>query len=132
MLKSETKMKKFPLLVATSVGVLAVFMTATAFASQVSDHAAPVTATIPNDDSQDTTTGDQNEDSAVESDDSTGDQKGDSVDAGPQQGDQADKAGDDSRDHERGDVGGSGSNGGGDSGGSGSGGNSGGGGGGDD
>jgi uncharacterized membrane protein YgcG len=124
LLKLETTMKKFHLLVATSVGVLGVFMTANAFANQVSDHAASVTATTPNDDRQDASTGDQNDDSAVESDDSTSDQKGDGVDAGPQKGDKADNAGDDSRDHESGDSGGSGSNGGG--------GNSGGGGGGDD
>jgi uncharacterized membrane protein YgcG len=117
-------MKKFPLLVATSFGVLGVFMTADAFASQVSDHGASVTATIPNDDSPDATTGDQNDDSAVESDDSTGDQNDDGVDSGQQQGDQGGNAGDDSSgsgDHESGDSGGS-NGGGGGSGGGGSGG----------
>jgi hypothetical protein len=103
--KSETTMKKFPLLVTTSIGLLGVFMTANAFASQVSDHGAGLTATIPDDDSQDATTTGENDHVATESDDSSDDESGDGVDTGEHQGDQGDDEGGDhnSGDHESGD-----------------------------
>jgi hypothetical protein len=120
----EKTMKKFPLLFATSVGALGIFMTADAFASQVSDHGGTVTATALNDDNQDATTGDQNDDSAVESDASNGDQGDESVAAADQQqggDDQGENASDDSSDsgdHQSGDhTGGDSGGGGGDSGG---------------
>jgi len=96
--KSETTMKKFLLLVTTSIGLLGVFMATNAFATQVSDHGGGVTVTIPDDDSQDATTTGENEHVATESDDSNDDHDG--VDTGEHHGDQGD---DEGGDHESGD-----------------------------
>lgn len=98
--KSETTMKKFPLLVTTSIGLLGVFMATNAFATQVSDHGGGLTVTIPDDDSQDATTTGENEHVATESDDSSDDHDGDGVATGEHHGDQGD---DEGGDHESGD-----------------------------
>lgn len=100
--KSETTMKKFPLLVTTSIGLLGVFVATNAFATQVSDHGGGVTVTIPDDDSQDATTTGENEHVATESDDSSDDHDG--VDTGEHHGDQGDdEGGHESGDHNGGD-----------------------------
>ncbi len=98
-------MKKYPLLLASSVGVLGVLVTANAFASQVSDHGGAATAIVSNHESQDASTGEQNDDNAVESEASNGDQSDDGVTAGQQQGDddQAENSSDDGSDHHGGD-----------------------------
>lgn len=92
-------MKKIPLFLATSIGLFGLLAMSQSQAAEFSDHGSQATATVPDDDSQEASVGQEGDDSVVESHDSSDEADDEAADAGSHQGDQGDEA-DDDTDHQ--------------------------------